>query len=88
MTSRPNGGGRFPASKEFLSDGIANSQLPFTDYEHERRFPGALFLSFVYRLITFRQIFLPPNPLKGRKKKLAQRRNFRHTSPPCGDRSA
>ena len=70
MTSRPNGGGRFPASKEFLSDGIANSQLPFTDYEHERRFQGALFLSFVYRLITFRQIFLPPNPLKGRKKNL------------------
>ena len=57
MTSRPNGGGRFPASKEFLSDGIANSQLPFTDYEHERRFPGALFLSFVYRLLLFGRSF-------------------------------
>ena len=38
-----------------FSNGI--SQLPLTDYKHERRFPGALFLAFVYRLSLLARSF-------------------------------
>jgi len=88
MTSRPNGGGRFPASKEFLSDGIANSQLPLTDYKHERRFPGRFIPLVRVSPYYFSADLSSAKSFKRKKKKLAQRRNFRHTSPPCGDRSA